>query len=170
MNYNLDLCKLFRSLQEGQARKENRIEFRNFFEGFSFHILQYEPSNLFQLQIYLRAHLRTALVWVVNQRVICLFLALQPPVGHGLIIHEVSRSHSSTHHNQYDSAGRVISSSQRPLHDNAHNAHNRQTSMSPVGFEPTISAGERPQTYALDRVATGNEAAGSVTKLPLSAA
>ena len=29
--------------------------------------------------------------------------------------------------------------------------HNRQTSMPPVGFEPTISASERPQTYALDR-------------------
>ena len=27
--------------------------------------------------------------------------------------------------------------------------------MSPVGFKPTISAGERPQTYALDRAATG---------------
>ena len=27
--------------------------------------------------------------------------------------------------------------------------------MPPVGFEPTISAGERAQTYALDRVATG---------------
>jgi len=27
--------------------------------------------------------------------------------------------------------------------------------MLPVGFEPTISAGERPQTYALDRTATG---------------
>ena len=27
--------------------------------------------------------------------------------------------------------------------------------MPPVGLEPTISAGERPQTYALDRVATG---------------
>ena len=27
--------------------------------------------------------------------------------------------------------------------------------MSLVGFEPTISAGERPQTYALDRAATG---------------
>ena len=26
--------------------------------------------------------------------------------------------------------------------------------MPPVGFEPTISAGERPQTYALDRAAT----------------
>jgi hypothetical protein len=24
-----------------------------------------------------------------------------------------------------------------------------------VGFEPTISTGERPQTYALDRAATG---------------
>jgi len=31
--------------------------------------------------------------------------------------------------------------------------------MPPVGFEPTISAGERPQTYALDHAAaigTGN--------------
>jgi len=26
--------------------------------------------------------------------------------------------------------------------------------MPPVRFEPTISAGERPQTYALDRAAT----------------
>ena len=27
--------------------------------------------------------------------------------------------------------------------------------MSPVGFEPTISAGERPKTYALNSAATG---------------
>jgi len=27
--------------------------------------------------------------------------------------------------------------------------------MPPVGLEPTISAGERPQTYALDRAAYG---------------
>ena len=27
--------------------------------------------------------------------------------------------------------------------------------MPPVGFEPTVSAGERPQTYALDRATTG---------------
>jgi hypothetical protein len=27
--------------------------------------------------------------------------------------------------------------------------------MSPVGFKPIISAGERPQTYALDLAATG---------------
>ena len=29
--------------------------------------------------------------------------------------------------------------------------------MHPVEFEPTISAGERPQTYALDRAATGTD-------------
>jgi len=27
--------------------------------------------------------------------------------------------------------------------------------MPPVGYEPTISAGERPQTYTLDHTATG---------------
>ena len=27
--------------------------------------------------------------------------------------------------------------------------------MPPVGFKPTIAAGEQPQTYALDRAATG---------------
>ena len=36
-----------------------------------------------------------------------------------------------------------------------HNTHNRQTSIPPGGFEPTISAGERPQTYALECAATG---------------
>jgi len=35
------------------------------------------------------------------------------------------------------------------------NTHNRQTSMPPVGLELRISAGERPQTYALDCAATG---------------
>jgi hypothetical protein len=36
-----------------------------------------------------------------------------------------------------------------------HNTHNRQTSMTPVRFEPTTPPGERPQAYALDR-ATGH--------------
>jgi hypothetical protein len=35
------------------------------------------------------------------------------------------------------------------------NTHKRQTSMPPVGFEPTILASERPKTHALDRTATG---------------
>jgi len=33
--------------------------------------------------------------------------------------------------------------------------HNRQTSVTLAGFEPAIPARERPQTHALDRVATG---------------
>jgi len=85
---------------------------------------------------------------------VCLFLCLRcdiPPVGQVFLIHEVSRSHSKTHHCRCDSSGRVISSSQRSLPDNTQ--HSQQTSMPPVGFEPTISAGERPQTHTLDRAA-----------------
>ena len=47
------------------------------------------------------------------------------------------------------------SARRRDLYVTTHNTHNRETSMPPVGFEPTVSAGERPQTYALDRAATG---------------
>ena len=47
------------------------------------------------------------------------------------------------------------SARRRDLYLTTHDTHNRQTSMPPVGFEPTISAGERPQTYALDHAATG---------------
>ena len=34
--------------------------------------------------------------------------------------------------------------------------------MPPVGFEPTVSAGERPQTHALDRAATGTGKCGTM--------
>ena len=33
--------------------------------------------------------------------------------------------------------------------------HKRQTSMAPAGFKPTIPTSGQPQTYALDRAATG---------------
>ena len=46
---------------------------------------------------------------------VCLFLARQPPVGQGLLIHDISSSHTM-HHSRYFS-GRVISLSQRPLPD-----------------------------------------------------
>jgi hypothetical protein len=36
-----------------------------------------------------------------------------------------------------------------------HSKHNRQTSMLTAGFETAIPVSERPQTYALDRAATG---------------
>ena len=47
------------------------------------------------------------------------------------------------------------SARRRDLYLTTRSTHNRQTSMPTVRFEPTISAGERPQTYALDRAATG---------------
>jgi hypothetical protein len=58
---------------------------------------------------------------------------------------------------RYDSSGRVISPSQRPLptQDNTTYKHKRQTSVSRAEFEPAIPATKRPQNYALDRAATG---------------
>ena len=47
------------------------------------------------------------------------------------------------------------SARRRVLYLTTLNTHNRQTSMSPAGFEPTTPVSERLQTYALDRVATG---------------
>jgi len=81
-------------------------------------------------------------------------VALWPNAGQGLLILEVSRSHTTTQHSQYFSPARVISSSQRPQPDKTH-THDRKTSMSQAGFERTIWAGERSQTYALYRANTG---------------
>jgi hypothetical protein len=64
--------------------------------------------------------------------------ALRPNMGHGLLFLEVSKSAHRT-----------------DLYLTTHNTHNIQTSVPPVGFKPMISAGEWPETYALDRVATG---------------
>jgi len=47
------------------------------------------------------------------------------------------------------------SARRRDLYLTRHDTHNRQISKLPVGFEPIISAGERPQTYTLDRAVTG---------------
>ena len=41
------------------------------------------------------------------------------------------------------------------LYLTTHNTYTWLTSMPPAGFEPAIPASERPQTHALDRVATG---------------
>ena len=54
-----------------------------------------------------------------------------PPEGQGLLNHEVSRSHTTTHHSRYDSSVRVISSSQRPLPDNTQ--HSQKTNIHATG-------------------------------------
>ena len=50
-----------------------------------------------------------------------------PPSGQGLLFHEVSRSHSTTHHSRKDSFVRHITCLQKPLPDNT-----QQTTMSHV--------------------------------------
>jgi len=42
----------------------------------------------------------TVTITVQGSLFVSLFLARQPPVGQGLLIHEVSRSHSTTHHSR----------------------------------------------------------------------
>jgi len=60
------------------------------------------------------------------------------------------------HTQRHTTAGRTPldewSVSCRDLYLTTHSIHNRQTSISPVGFEPTISADERPQTYVYKAV------------------
>ena len=84
----------------------------------------------------------------------CLYLAQQPPLGQGLLIHEVSRLNTQ----RRTTVGRTPldewSAGRRDLYLTTHNTHNRQTSMPSEGFEPTISAGELLQIYTLDRAAT----------------
>jgi len=58
-------------------------------------------------------------------------VALRPIAGHGLLILEVSRSHTVTHHSRWGSSGRLISSSQRPLPDNTQ--HSQQTNIHTPG-------------------------------------
>jgi hypothetical protein len=64
---------------------------------------------------------------VQNTHTYIFFLTQQPPVGQGLLIHEVSKSDTMTYHSRYDSSGLVNSSSQRPLPDNTQ--HSQQKSI-----------------------------------------
>ena len=68
-------------------------------------------------------------------------VALRPNTGHGLLILRFL-----DHTQRRTTVGRtpLWSARRRDLYLTTHNTHNRQTSMPPVGFEPTISAGERP--------------------------
>jgi hypothetical protein len=70
-----------------------------------------------------------------------LLLARQPPVGQGFLIHEVSKSLTTTHHIWYDSSGRVISSTQRPLPDKTQ--HSQHTNIHAPGGIQTQNSSKR---------------------------
>jgi hypothetical protein len=108
------------------------------------------PSWIRKGNLYLR-NFRTFNNLCVNYKkffFIFFLLAQQPSVCQNLLNHEVSKSHTTTHNSRIDSSGRVISSSQRPLPDKTQHSQQKNIHAPRVGFEPTISAGERPQTYA----------------------
>ena len=81
-----------------------------------------------------------------------------PPVGQDPLIIEASRSHSDT-----PPSVALLWMSDRPDAETSTWRHTmfikRQTSVSPLGFEPEILASERPQTRALDRAVPGMVAA-----------
>ena len=88
--------------------------------------------------------------------VLCLYFSLwrnSPPRARVILLL------SFQHHTQgHTTVGRTMdegSARRRDLYHTIHNIHDRQTPMPPAGFEPAVSASERPQTLALDRSATG---------------
>jgi len=64
-----------------------------------------------------------------------------PPVGKGLLIHEVCKSHTTTHRSRNHSSGRVISSSHRSLTDNTQ--HSQQTDKNVTGGIRTYNLSRR---------------------------
>jgi hypothetical protein len=91
-------------------------------------------------------HSKSSLVFILAQR---------PPSGpespHSRVFLDHTQRRTTIGRNPLDG----WSVRRRELYLTTHNTHNRQPSIPPVGFEPTISAGERPQTYVVDWAATG---------------
>jgi hypothetical protein len=75
-------------------------------------------------------------------------MARQPVMGQGVLIVEASRSHSDTHIHTCATVGRTPlekwSARRTDLFLTTHSTLNRQTSLLPAGFEPTIPASEPP--------------------------
>ena len=93
--------------------------------------------------------------WVKNTPSIkqyCSLFFLRPNVGYGLM-------RFLDHTKRRITVGRTPlnewSARRRDLYLTTHNSHTRQPFKLPAGFEPTIPASKRPQTYALDRAVTG---------------
>jgi hypothetical protein len=81
----------------------------------------------------------------------------KPNWGLCCLIIQISRSHTIRHIQRHPVE--LLCTSDQPVAEAAtyttHNQHKRRTSMPLAKFEPAISATKRPQTYALDRTATG---------------
>jgi len=89
-------------------------------------------THNFSRRVASELRLRPRVHWDRQIKLYIFFLvALRPNADHGLLILEVSRSHTTTHYSRLDSSGRVISSSQRPLPNNT--KHSQQTDIHALG-------------------------------------
>ena len=83
-------------------------------------------------------------------------MELRPNAGHGLLTLEVFYI---THNDDAPQSVGLLWTSDQLVAQTSTWQHTTLTTdkhpCPPVGFEPAISAGERPQTYTLDRAATG---------------
>jgi hypothetical protein len=112
-----------------------------FYVSFSFFFLSFLFLPL------LRTHFR-------YNRLLLFLMPRQPLVDLDLL-HGVPRSHSCRNTTLGRTPLDVWSARRRDLYLTTDNTYKRQTYMSPAGFKPAIPASEKPETYALDRVATG---------------
>ena len=97
-----------------------------------------------QLHLYISVQQATIITQLFG---LFFFLAQEPQVTQGLLIHEVSRLHTTTHHSWQDSSGRVISSSRRSLPHNTQ--HSQQTSMPrwDSNLQSHQARGRRPKPF-----------------------
>jgi hypothetical protein len=84
--------------------------------------------------------INTSKYYYSSTKTVC-FWRDSPPVDQGLLIHKVSRSHTTTHHSRYDSPGRMISPLQRPLSNNTQ--HSQQTDIHAPGGIQTHNLSKR---------------------------
>jgi hypothetical protein len=83
-----------------------------------------------------------------------------PPWSYGLTRATVTSLLRFLDHKQHTHSVRFLWTSDRTVAETStwqHTTHNKQTSMPPARFEPTIPAGERLQTDALGLTATGTD-------------
>ena len=83
------------------------------------------------------------------------FYGATAAVGQGLLIADASRSHSIRNITLCRTPLDEGSARRRDLYLTTHNTRKRRTPMSPAGFEPIISASERPQNHDLDGATIG---------------
>jgi hypothetical protein len=75
--------------------------------------------------------MRARFILLLLLLLLLLYLVLQPSAGYGLLVHDVSWSHTTTCHSPWDSSGRVIIWSQRILTDKTQ--HTQQTNFHALG-------------------------------------